>query len=105
MCSFFLMCFDKKKKKKKQRESTAAIKAAPAAYVYTSPPKGQNIIEFDCRGLEFVNFKADVTWPLPSPSQFSPPSPPPLPSESIYFIPIDGERIFFKKQVTYLMHS
>lgn len=45
----------------KQRESTATIKAAPAAYVYTSPPKGQNVIEFDCRGLEFVDFKADVT--------------------------------------------
>lgn len=43
-----------------KRESTATIKNAPGAYVHTSPPTKQNIVEFDCRGLEFTEFKADV---------------------------------------------
>ena len=43
-----------------QRESTATIKNAPQAYIEASPPKKQNIIEFDCRGLEFTAFKADA---------------------------------------------
>ena len=43
-----------------QRESTATIKNPPRAYTHASPPKKQNIIEFDCRGLEFIEFKSDV---------------------------------------------
>ena len=43
-----------------QRESTATIRAPANAYQQASPPKRQNIVEFDCRGLEFVEFKADV---------------------------------------------
>ena len=43
-----------------QRESTATIKNPPQAYTHASPPKRQKIIEFDCRGLEFVEFKSDV---------------------------------------------
>lgn len=43
-----------------QREHSANIKAAPATYERTDPPKMKNILEFDCRGLEFVEFKADV---------------------------------------------
>ncbi|CAO2650288.1 Nn.00g015800.m01.CDS01 [Neocucurbitaria sp. VM-36] len=35
------------------------IKAAPATYEQTDPPKMVNILEFDCRGLEFTEFKAD----------------------------------------------
>ena len=45
-----------------QRESTATIKNPPAPYKQESPPKRQNIIEFDCRGLEFTEFKADVRF-------------------------------------------
>lgn len=45
---------------KLQRESTATIKNPPQAYTHASPPKQQNIIEFDCRGLEFTEFKSDV---------------------------------------------
>jgi hypothetical protein len=33
-------------------------------YKQGSPPKSVNIIEFDCRGLEFVEFKADVSYGL-----------------------------------------
>jgi hypothetical protein len=44
-----------------QREHSANIKAAPATYEQSDPPKTVNIIEFDCRGLEFVEFKADVS--------------------------------------------
>ena len=43
-----------------QRESTATIKNPPRAYAHTSPPKKQNVIEFDCRGLEFTEFKSDA---------------------------------------------
>ncbi|KAH6676131.1 DUF866 domain-containing protein [Plectosphaerella plurivora] len=39
-----------------KRESTANIKAAPTAYERQEPAKRQKIIEFDCRGLEFVEF-------------------------------------------------
>ncbi|CAN9464939.1 unnamed protein product [Alternaria alternata] len=35
------------------------IKAAPASYPQSDPPKKINILEFDCRGLEFVEFKAE----------------------------------------------
>lgn len=44
----------------KQRESTASIKDAPRAYIQESPPKSQKIIEIDCRGLEFTEFRAEV---------------------------------------------
>ncbi|ELQ33953.1 DUF866 domain-containing protein [Pyricularia oryzae Y34] len=44
------------------RESSASIKAAPAAYEASEPAKGQKIIEFDCRGLEFVEFKPEGNW-------------------------------------------
>ncbi|KAI9703758.1 MAG: hypothetical protein M1836_007528 [Candelina mexicana] len=44
------------------RESTATIQAPPAAYQQASPPTRQKIIEFDCRGLEFTEFKADGEW-------------------------------------------
>lgn len=44
-----------------QRESSATIKTAPASYEQNSPAKAKNIIEIDCRGLEFTEFKADVS--------------------------------------------
>ncbi|KAK7427515.1 hypothetical protein QQZ08_005957 [Neonectria magnoliae] len=44
------------------RASSASIIAAPAAYEQAEPPKFQKIIEFDCRGLEFVEFKAEGEW-------------------------------------------
>lgn len=51
-----------------KRESSASIKAAPTPFVAASdeegggrgPDKAQRIIEFDCRGLEFVEFKPEV---------------------------------------------
>lgn len=43
-----------------KRESSASVKAAPATYAQQSPPKPKNVVEFDCRGLEFVEFKADA---------------------------------------------
>jgi hypothetical protein len=43
-----------------QRESTASIKTAPAPYEQGEPPKAQKLFEFDCRGLEFVEFKPEV---------------------------------------------
>ena len=43
-----------------QREHSANIKAAPAVYEQSDPPKTVNILEFDCRGLEFTEFKAEV---------------------------------------------
>ncbi|KAL9032684.1 MAG: hypothetical protein Q9214_007862, partial [Letrouitia sp. 1 TL-2023] len=46
----------------KKRESTASIKDAPRAYQQSSPPTTQNIVELDCRGLEFTEFRADGEW-------------------------------------------
>ncbi|CAK7227551.1 hypothetical protein SCUCBS95973_006578 [Sporothrix curviconia] len=46
----------------KQRESTATIKAAAKPYEQAEPAKAQNIIEFDCRGLEFTEFKPEGEW-------------------------------------------
>jgi hypothetical protein len=43
-----------------KRESSANIKAAPTAYKQSEPPKAQNILEFDCRGLEFTEFLPEV---------------------------------------------
>jgi len=45
-----------------KREASATIKEAPKAYAFTSPPKKVNILEFDCRGLEFVEFRPDGEW-------------------------------------------
>jgi len=45
-----------------KREHSASIKEAPRSYAQASPPKPKNIIELDCRGLEFVEFKADGEW-------------------------------------------
>ncbi|CAI6262995.1 unnamed protein product [Periconia digitata] len=42
-----------------KREHSANIKAAPASYGMSDPPKTVNILEFDCRGLEFTEFRAD----------------------------------------------
>jgi hypothetical protein len=46
----------------KQREHSASIKEAPKPYAHSDNPKAQKIIEFDCRGLEFVEFKPDGEW-------------------------------------------
>jgi len=43
-----------------KRESSATIKAPPVAYNQASPPTRQKVIEFDCRGLEFIEFKPEV---------------------------------------------
>jgi len=45
-----------------QREHSANILEAPKTYAQQSPPKPQNIITMDCRGLEFVEFKPDVRY-------------------------------------------
>lgn len=46
-----------------QRESSASIKAAPVPYEQSEPAKPKNILEFDCRGLEFTEFKPEV-WSI-----------------------------------------
>jgi hypothetical protein len=43
-----------------KRESSATIKAPPIPYEQKSPPTRQKIIEFDCRGLEFTEFRPEV---------------------------------------------
>jgi hypothetical protein len=43
-----------------QRESSASIKAAPVPYEQSEPAKPKKILEFDCRGLEFTEFKPEV---------------------------------------------
>lgn len=45
-----------------KREASANIKAAPVAYEMSEPPKTINLLEFDCRGLEFTNFKPEGDW-------------------------------------------
>ncbi|KAL8934614.1 MAG: hypothetical protein Q9216_005815 [Gyalolechia sp. 2 TL-2023] len=45
-----------------KRESTASMKDAPRAYTQASPPTRQTIIEIDCRGLEFTEFRAEGEW-------------------------------------------
>ncbi|KAL9127712.1 MAG: hypothetical protein Q9217_003463 [Psora testacea] len=47
-----------------KRESTANIRNAPCTYTQASPPQTRNIIEMDCRGIEFTEFKADVRTAL-----------------------------------------
>jgi len=44
-----------------QKEHSANIKEKPRAYPADKSGKRFNIVEFDCRGLEFVEFKADVS--------------------------------------------
>ncbi|KAK8145032.1 hypothetical protein MY1884_005095 [Beauveria asiatica] len=44
------------------RESTATVKAAAIPYKQHEPAKAQKLIEFDCRGLEFTEFKAEGEW-------------------------------------------
>ena len=44
-----------------QRESSASIKAAATPYEQSEPPKSKRIIEFDCRGLEFIGFDPKVS--------------------------------------------
>ncbi|EEH06853.1 DUF866 domain-containing protein [Histoplasma capsulatum G186AR] len=43
------------------RTHSASITNPPTAYE-ESNSKGQKVIEFDCRGLEFTEFKADGEW-------------------------------------------
>ena len=43
-----------------KRESSASLIAAPKPYEQSEPAKPQKILEFDCRGLEFVEFKPEV---------------------------------------------
>lgn len=52
-----------------QREHSANILEAPKAYATQDPPKPMNVLTMDCRGLEFVEFKADVSalFLFPSP--------------------------------------
>ncbi|KAF5715554.1 DUF866 domain-containing protein [Fusarium mundagurra] len=45
-----------------KRESSASVKAGPFPYEQTEPAKPQKILEFDCRGLEFTEFKAEGEW-------------------------------------------
>ncbi|KAF2842269.1 DUF866-domain-containing protein [Patellaria atrata CBS 101060] len=42
-----------------KREHSANIKAPPVPYEQSEPPKRVNILEFDCRGLEFLEFKPE----------------------------------------------
>lgn len=44
-----------------KREHSASIKEAPKPYQRAEPAKAQSIVVIDCRGLEFVEFKADVS--------------------------------------------
>lgn len=44
------------------RTHTANVTAPPTAYKATSPPKRQNIVMLDCRGLDLLEFKADGNW-------------------------------------------
>lgn len=43
-----------------QKTHSASIIAGPNAYGADDKRKGQKIIEIDCRGLEFTEFKPDV---------------------------------------------
>ncbi|PQE30966.1 DUF866 domain protein [Rutstroemia sp. NJR-2017a WRK4] len=45
-----------------KRESSASVKAPPVPYQAASPPTRQKIVEFDCRGLELVEFKPEGEW-------------------------------------------
>ncbi|PQE07695.1 DUF866 domain protein [Rutstroemia sp. NJR-2017a BVV2] len=45
-----------------KRESSASVKAPPVPYQAASPATRQKIVEFDCRGLELVEFKPEGEW-------------------------------------------
>ncbi|KAI9056049.1 hypothetical protein LZ554_000980 [Drepanopeziza brunnea f. sp. 'monogermtubi'] len=45
-----------------KRESSATITDAPISYQQGSPPTRQKVIQFDTRGLEFVEFKPEGEW-------------------------------------------
>jgi len=45
-----------------QREHSANITGPPKAYEHSEPAKKVNILEFDCRGLEFTEFKPEGEW-------------------------------------------
>ncbi|KEY66956.1 hypothetical protein S7711_05076 [Stachybotrys chartarum IBT 7711] len=45
-----------------KRESTANIKTSPSPYEGADPPKKQKLFEFDCRGLEFTEFRPEGEW-------------------------------------------
>ncbi|KAI5458043.1 hypothetical protein BGZ63DRAFT_363547 [Mariannaea sp. PMI_226] len=45
-----------------KRESSANFKSSPTAYEQTEPAKPHKVIEFDCRGLEFIEFKPEGEW-------------------------------------------
>ena len=57
-----------------QREHSANIIASPAAYEQGEPPKTQKVLQFDCRGLEFLEFKPEVSnqiFPLIKPLYYT----------------------------------
>ncbi|KAL3473381.1 hypothetical protein BJX99DRAFT_233902 [Aspergillus californicus] len=45
-----------------QRTHSASIMTAPAAYEANDKRQGQKVIDLECRGLEFTEFKADGEW-------------------------------------------
>jgi hypothetical protein len=44
-----------------QRQHSATVLEGPKSYPQQEPAKAMNILTMDCRGLEFVDFKADVS--------------------------------------------
>lgn len=47
-----------------QKTHSASIISGPNTYEVQEKKTGQKIIEMDCRGLEFVEFKPDVSVPI-----------------------------------------
>lgn len=45
-----------------QRSARTVIKTAPQAYDHMEVPKPKKILEFECRGCEFVDFKPEGNW-------------------------------------------
>ncbi|ODM15638.1 hypothetical protein SI65_08872 [Aspergillus cristatus] len=45
-----------------QKTHSATVTTGPNAYEADEKRKGQKIIDLDCRGLEFVEFKPDGEW-------------------------------------------
>jgi hypothetical protein len=43
-------------------EASAVIKTAPKPYETAEVPKPKKILEFECRGCEFVEFKPEGNW-------------------------------------------
>ncbi|KKK16651.1 DUF866 domain protein [Aspergillus rambellii] len=46
----------------KKRTHSASIMTGPKAYEADDKRKGQKVIEIECRGLEFTEFKSDGDW-------------------------------------------